>query len=122
MSYFEESSVRGFFENLLAIDSTTGQYQEIEAFVAREARRMGYDPLLTHKGGVIVDLGGQGDPLAVTAHLDDIGLMVRKINADGTLNVCPVGGLYPFYCLMDNVRVYAGNGSEVGRASCRERV
>ncbi len=119
MSYFEESSVRSFFENLLAIDSTTGQYQEIEAFVAREARRMGYDPLLTHKGGVIVDLGGQGDPLAVTAHLDDIGLMVRKINADGTLNVCPVGGLYPFYCLMDNVRVYAGNGSVFTGTVCR---
>ena len=38
------------------------------------------------------DLGGEGNPLVITAHLDDIGLMVRRINTDGTLNVCPVGG------------------------------
>ena len=38
---------------------------------------------LTHKGGVIADLGGEGNTLCVTAHLDDIGLMVRHVNADG---------------------------------------
>ncbi|MBQ6021830.1 MAG: hypothetical protein IJL25_02745 [Clostridia bacterium] len=33
---------------------------------------------------MIADAGGEGDALAVTAHLDDIGLMVRHVNADGT--------------------------------------
>ena len=93
------------FQALLGIDSTTGQYQAVEAWTAEEIRRIGFDPVPTHKGGVLADLGGEDDPLVVTAHLDDIGLMVRHINADGTLNVCAVGGLYPFYCVTENVRV-----------------
>ena len=74
---------------------------------------------VTHKGGVIADLGGEGNDLVITAHLDDIGLMVRRINADGTLNVCRVGGLYPFYCLMENVRVYTRDGQVYTGSVCR---
>ena len=110
MAGFDENRCLDTFRALLNIDSTTGQYQAIEAWTAEEIRRMGYEPFLTHKGGVLADLGGEGDPLVVTAHLDDIGLMVRHINADGTLNVCSVGGLYPFYCVTENVRVYTGEG------------
>lgn len=107
---FDEKYCLDTFEKLLAIDSTTGQYEEIEKCVTKMIEDLGYEVKHTHKGGVIVDLGGEGDPLAVTAHLDDIGLMVRHINADGTLNVCPVGGLYPFYCVMENVNVYTRDG------------
>ena len=119
MSDFNEKRFLETFQTLLGIDSTTGQYQAIEARTAEEIRRMGYEPVLTHKGGVLVDLGGEGEPLAVTAHLDDIGLMVRHIRADGTLNVCPVGGLYPFYCVTENVRVYTGDGKIYTGTVCR---
>ena len=119
MSGFNEKSCLETFQKLLAIDSTTGQYREIEKWTAERIRGLGFEPVLTHKGGVIADLGGEGDPLVVTAHLDDIGLMVRHINGDGTLNVCPVGGLYPFYCVTENVRIYAGNGEVFTGTVCR---
>ena len=73
----------------------------------------------THKGGIIADVGGDGDPLVVTAHLDDIGLMVRHVNADGTLKVVPIGGLYPFYCVTENVRVYTRDGNVYSGTVCR---
>lgn len=82
-------------------------------------QELGYSCRCTRKGGVIVELGGQGNALAVTAHLDDIGLSVRHINADGTLNVCPVGGLYPFYCIMENVRVHTRDGRVYTGSVCR---
>lgn len=94
------------FKNLLKIDSTTGQQSSIQDYVANEMQALGCKVSFCRKGGVIGELGGEGSPLVVAAHLDDIGLMVRHINADGTLNVCPVGGLYPFYCVTENVRVY----------------
>ena len=119
MAGFDENRCLDTFRALLNIDSTTGQYQAIEAWTAEEIRRMGYEPFLTHKGGVLADLGGEGDPLVVTAHLDDIGLMVRYINGDGTLNVCSVGGLYPFYCVTENVRVYTGEGKVYTGTVCR---
>ena len=107
------------FRRLLDVDSTTGQYEEIENLLIKMLDELGYPYVRTRKGGVIADLGGEGDALVVTAHLDDIGLMVRHINADGTLNVCPVGGLYPFYCMMDNVRVYTRDGGVFTGTVCR---
>lgn len=107
------------FKNLLDIDSTTGQFREIQDYLLSEIGRLGFPVLTPHKGGVIADLGGEGNPLMVTAHVDDIGLMVRKINPDGTLNVCPVGGLYPFYTVTENVRVHTRDGKTYTGAVCR---
>ena len=119
MPGFNEERFLETFRQLLEIDSTTGQYQAIEGWTAEEIRRIGFEPVRTHKGGVLADLGGEGDALAVTAHLDVIGLMVRHINADGTLNVCPVGGLYPFYCVTENVRITTGEGRVFTGTVCR---
>ena len=107
------------FKTLLGADSTTGQYEEVQRVLCGMLDALKVPYIMTHKGGVIAELGGEGNALAVTAHLDDIGLMVRHVNADGTLNVCPVGGLYPFYCVTENVRVYALNGSVHTGTVCR---
>ena len=119
MSYFDECYTLEIFQDLLATDSTTGQYRAIQEKAAELIRSIGFEPSFTRKGGVLADLGGEGDPLVITAHLDDIGLMVRRVNADGTLNVCPVGGLYPFYCITENVRVYTGAGNVLTGTVCR---
>lgn len=107
------------FQKLLAIDSTTGQFREIQNYILSESEAMGFPVTVSHKGGVIADLGGEGNTLALSAHLDDIGLMVRRINPDGTLNVCSVGGLHPFYCVTENVRVYTREGKVFTGSVCR---
>ncbi|MCD7760569.1 MAG: M42 family metallopeptidase [Clostridiales bacterium] len=107
------------FRALLDIDSTTGQFRQIQNCVVDQLEGLGCPVHVTHKGGVLADLGGEGDPLVITAHLDDIGLMVRHVNADGTLNVCPVGGLYPFYSVGENVRVHTRDGAVYTGTVCR---
>ena len=87
MSCFDESYTLDTFQTLLSVDSTTGQFEAVSQKAAELIRSLGFEPRFTHKGGVLADLGGEGDPLVLTAHLDDIGLMVRKINPSGTLNV-----------------------------------
>lgn len=119
MSVFDESYCLDVFERLLACDSTTGQYEEVEAVTAAILDELGYGHESLRKGGLIADMGGEGDALVVTAHLDDIGLMVRHVNADGTLNVCPVGGLYPFYCVTENVRIHTRAGRVYTGTVCR---
>jgi len=106
MREFDEKYVIDTFKELLEIDSTTGHYNNISKYLINKISDMGYKPMETNKGGIIVDIGGENNALVITAHVDDIGLMVRKINNDGTLNVCPVGGLYPLYSLEENVRIY----------------
>ena len=119
MIRFDEEYCLQAFERLVGVDSTTGQYEQIQALTCEMISGLGYQCECTHKGGVIADLGGEGDALCITAHLDDIGLMVRKINPDGTLNVCPVGGLYPFYCVTENVRVYTRDEKVYTGSICR---
>ncbi len=119
MKAFDEKYCVEAFRRLLAADSTTGQYEEVQDAVIGMIRELGYPVTVTRKGGVIADLGGEGNALCLTAHLDDIGLMVRKVNADGTLNVCPVGGLYPFYCMAENVRVHTRGGKVYTGTVCR---
>lgn len=116
---FDEDYCIETFKKLVGVDSTTGQYEEIQQMICDYCDEMGYGYHVTHKGGVIADLGGEGRPLAVTVHLDDIGLMVRKVNSDGTLNVCSVGGLYPFYCVTENVRIYTRGGRVYTGCICR---
>ena len=116
---FDEAYCLKTFERLLAADSTTGQYEAVQQVCCDILDELGIPYALTHKGGVIADLGGEGNTLCVTAHLDDIGLMVRHVNADGTLNVCPVGGLYPFYCVTENVRVHTRDGKVYTGSVCR---
>lgn len=119
MRAFDEEFCLKTFEQLLSMDSTTGFYEESQRQLCALLDEMGFPYEIVHKGGVIANLGGEGDALCITAHLDDIGLMVRHLNADGTLNVCPVGGLYPFYCVTENVRVHTRDGKVYTGTICR---
>ncbi|MBO4356179.1 MAG: M42 family metallopeptidase [Clostridia bacterium] len=116
---FDKDLFTDYFTKLAGVDSTTGQYEEIQSLLCGFLDELGYNYTVTHKGGVIADIGGEGNALCVTAHLDDIGLMVRKVNPDGTLNVCSVGGLYPFYCVTENVRIYTRSGKVFTGTVCR---
>ena len=116
---FDEKYCLETFKRLLAVDSTTGQYEEIQKLLCAILDELGYPYTVARKGGVIADMGGEGNALCLTAHVDDIGLMVRHVNGDGTLNVCSVGGLYPFYCVTENVRVHTRDGRVYTGAVCR---
>ncbi len=119
MEHFDEKFVIDTFRILLSADSTTGMHQMIQDKAAEVVEQLGFTPVMTHKGGVMADLGGEGDPLVIAAHLDVIGLMVRKINPDGTLKVCRIGGLYPANCTGENVRIYTGDGRVYTGTICR---
>ena len=111
MRNWNEEAYLKDFETLVKIDSTTGQYEKIQQKLCEMIEEIGMPYQTLHKGGIVADGGGEGDALVITAHFDDIGLMVRHINADGSLNVCPVGGLYPFNCNGENVRIESRDGS-----------
>lgn len=48
----------------------------------RHVRRFGVQVTVTRKGGIIAELGEGGEPLCVTAHPNNIGLMVRHVFTD----------------------------------------
>ena len=92
---------------LLAIDSPTGYTKHAVEFLCQEYRKLGYEPQVTVKGGVIVDLGGQkqGNALMLAAHTDTLGGMVCEIKGNGYLRLSPLGGMNPNNGEAENVRI-----------------
>lgn len=93
-------------QKMLAIPSPTGYNQEIQKYLREELARLGFTnvtgPL---RGGVSVHIGGEGNPVTLTAHADTLGAVVRHIKSDGGLMVSPIGGLNPNNTETSNVTV-----------------
>lgn len=95
-------------QKVLAIDSPTGFTKQAAEFVMEEYRKLGYEPQMTVKGGILVDLGGENkeDGLVLAAHIDTLGAMVSKIKGNGNLEVSPLGGMNPNNAEAENCRIY----------------
>ena len=62
---FDQNFCLDTFRRLLAVDSTTGHNEPIQKLVCGMLDELGYPYRVTHKGGVVADLGGQGRALCV---------------------------------------------------------
>ena len=64
---------------LLAIDSPSGYTSEVADYLLGQFSDLGYGARKTNKGGVIADLGGEGDGIVLSAHVDTLGAMVSEL-------------------------------------------
>ena len=97
-----------------AIPGPPGQEQAIaEAFSAR-ASSLGFKPVSDPKGNVLVTIPGKTKKgsrrVVVTAHLDEIALMVQRVGADGWVEVIPLGGAYAWKWGEQPVQILALEG------------
>ena len=112
--YMVEQAVK-----VLSIDSPTGFTARAAEYVMGEYRKLGYDPVLTAKGGILVCVNeGNGQasgkpeeaPILLQAHMDTLGGMVCSINERGRLALSPLGGMNPNNGEAENCRVYTRSG------------
>ena len=94
-------------EALLNIDSPTGYTDEAAAWVKAEFEKLGFEASITHKGGVLVSLGGEDreNGLLLEAHADTLGGMVAEVKSNGRLRLTNLGGMNPNNAETENVRV-----------------
>lgn len=97
-------------QNLLSIDSPSGYTEKVADYLLAEYTRLGYQPQLTKKGGVIITLGGEGNGLMLFAHVDTLGAMVAEIKSNGRLRLTPIGGLTADNVETENCRLYTHAG------------
>ena len=93
--------------NLLAIDSPTGYTKNAAAYVLNAYQCLGYEPKMTVKGGVLVEIGGKNkdNGIVLAAHVDTLGGMVSEIKGNGNLKIVPVGGMNANNAEAENCRV-----------------
>ena len=102
-------------KKILAIDSPSGYTAEVADYVMKAYQKLGYEPKLTTKGGVLVALGGKDKKNAVMleAHIDTLGAMVAEIKSNGRLRVTPVGGMNANNAEAENCRIHTRFGKKV---------
>ncbi len=81
--------------SLVALPGPPGQEDLVRDFLDARCWEMGYAPETDPKGNLIVKLGSE-PKIVVTAHMDEIALMVTQVLTDGSLSVSPMGGLSPW--------------------------
>lgn len=93
MSLSEERLVP-YLQEFLATHSPVGMEREMNEAIARHIDRLGHSFSEDAAGNLIVHLSGSGQasPIHVYAHKDEISLVVKKVEADGSLRVAPLGG------------------------------
>ena len=90
---------------LLSIDSPTGYTMNAAKWVKKEFEALGYEAEITVKGGVTVDLGGEGNGVLLMAHIDTLGAMVKEIKSNGRLKIVNIGGSKAVTTNTENVKV-----------------
>ena len=94
-------------KQLLSIDSPSGFSKAAIDFVMEEYKKLGFEPQLTAKGGIVVRLGGPEDSegLLLSGHVDTLGGIVSEIKDNGNLRISPIGGLNPNNAEAENCRI-----------------
>ena len=95
---------------LTGIPSPTGMTHEISNYLMAELTRLGFTPERTPKGTVMCCLGGSGHPLALSAHVDALGAMVRAVKSNGCLRYTQVGGYSDNAIENETVKIHTRSG------------
>ena len=92
---------------LLAVDSPSGFTARAAQWVQGAFEALGCPAVITRKGGVLAELGGEdaNDALLLEAHTDTLGAMVCQIKGNGRLKLTPLGGMNANNAEAENVRV-----------------
>ena len=94
-------------KKILSIDSPSGYTKEVAEYVINEYKNLGYKPIFTVKGGVLVEIGGHDNSNGVLleAHIDTLGGIVTEIKANGNLRISPIGGMNANNAEAENCRI-----------------
>jgi len=77
--------------------SPSGHEAEIDPLILAEFEGRGYEPVTDAAGNLYVVRPGRGEGrIIICAHKDEIGVIVKRVDFDGKLQIRPVGGSHPW--------------------------
>ena len=103
-----------FLRNVTAVPGVTGNERAAAEYIAQAFRPYVDEVSINSLNCVIAHKKGSGPKVMICAHLDEIGMMVSKIEEDGCLRLERVGGVDPRVLPGMRVRVYGRDGVLLG--------
>jgi len=106
----DSKNITNLLVDLLAINSPSGDTVEAVEYVKTYFEKLGLTTKLTTKGALVATLKGKDEEnhVAVSAHVDTLGAMVKEIKPSGRLKLTQIGG-YPWvtvdgeYCTISSL-------------------
>ena len=97
---------------LIETPSPVGYYAEMKPVIEELAEELGYSVAYDNRDTAYITVAGAdtSKTVCVSAHADTLGLMVRGVNADGTLRIRALGGVNFANVEGENVTVHTRSG------------
>ena len=86
----------GLIRDLVSLYGPPGEEGDVTQWLVEYYNKRGITHEVDPKGNVIATVGKPNGkpPILVTAHMDEIALMITRIEPDGSISVAPLGGVY----------------------------
>jgi putative aminopeptidase FrvX len=85
--------LRELLEELIKVPGVSGFEDDIRENIGKKVKAMGLKPTEDNIGDLLVIVGDKGPHVLFIAHMDELGLIVSKLEADGSLRIRKVGGI-----------------------------
>lgn len=85
--------------DLVALPGPPGQEDAVRDYLEAHARALGLPCRTDAKGNLLVaptPIWPENPAIVVTAHMDEIALLVTGVDGEGGLHVAPLGGVFPW--------------------------
>ena len=119
---YDKDLIISLFKELAAVPSPVGYYTQMNPKIEEMAARYGQTVTYDNKSTAYITLDGEDNSKTVLigAHLDTLGLIVRKIDADGMIRVRQLGGVNYHSLEGETVTIHTRDGrSYTGLMTCQ---
>jgi len=80
-------------EEMIKVPGVSGFEDDIRDCIREKIEAMGLNATEDNLGDLLVTLGDKGPSVVMIAHMDELGLIVSKIEEDGSIRIRKVGGI-----------------------------
>jgi len=95
-------------KRLMETDGISGDESEVRDLIMKEIRKHVDEVTVDSIGNLIAHKKGDTPRVMLTAHMDEIGLMVKGIDSDGAIIFSRVGGIESLTLIGQRVKIKAG--------------
>lgn len=85
--------MRQMLDEMIRVPGVSGYEEDIREYIRAKVEAMGLEPEEDNIGNLIVTVGDKGPKVLFIAHMDELGLIVSKMQDDGSLRVRKLGGI-----------------------------
>ncbi len=85
--------MREMIEEMIRIPGVSGYEDDIREHIRAKVEAMGCEVEEDNIGNLLTTVGSEGPHIVFVAHMDELGLVVTKMEDDGSLRIRKVGGI-----------------------------